>query len=132
MQASTFVTGTKVWPWMAYCMYAHPRYGTPSTRRTHIYAIYEDGKEMEVTPDFMNLGWFAWKDKIRNPLFADKPKPIRESVDRIEAAPDSEGRRKVVEIRLHITKYKLIDGERVTDSSIKHITQEDMTVPNNG
>jgi hypothetical protein len=61
MQASTFVTGTQIWPFMAYCMYSNSvKNGTVRTDRAKVMALLENGDECEITPALAGLDFFGF------------------------------------------------------------------------
>ena len=82
MQASTFVTGTKVWPFMAYAMYAVPR--KPMARQWWVKAEMADGREMKVSPETMGVRFFAWDARYVKPLKRKKrPEGVPAVFDRV-------------------------------------------------
>ena len=68
MQLSTFVTGSKIWPFMAYCMYAYARDAPPRTSAITASAVLADGRKVVLTPEKMGLSFFAWNDHFMKPL----------------------------------------------------------------
>lgn len=121
MQLSTFLTGSQVWPWMAYGMYAQPLQGPPTAQVTRVYARFENGARVEITPDYMDMGWFGWKDHVRTKLLSRRPRVITEGVERIEA----EARMQVDEIELHITEYRLVDRQQQRQTHIRWIDMDE-------
>jgi hypothetical protein len=62
MQGSTFLTGGKVWPFMAYCMYSRSQTcGELSTADHHLVCIASDGSEHAVTAALAGLRYHALK-----------------------------------------------------------------------
>jgi hypothetical protein len=61
MQASTFLTGTQIWPFMAYCMYSNSvKDGIVRTNRAKVIALLENGEECEIRPELAGLSFFAF------------------------------------------------------------------------
>jgi hypothetical protein len=107
MQLSTFVTGTRVWPWMGYAMYAYPSYAPIRYRAHRAYVVFEDGEHLDVDHTTMGLGRFAYKDTMLL-LMARGDMAVAEQVrQRVESTTG----RAVAEVRLEITIYTAQDGQ---------------------
>ena len=57
MQVSTFITGTKVWPFMAYCMYAKVFYPPLLTRKHELTGITAEGEQVAIDHEAVGLDY---------------------------------------------------------------------------
>ncbi len=115
MQASTFVTGTKVWPFMAYCMYAYS-WGEPVTsRQRKVVAVFDDGSTQTVNPKTIGVNSFIWERHYIREMTSGEPGAVRKTADRIERFTDL----KVVRIELHTDVHQIIDQTHVVNQEIE-------------
>jgi len=108
-QASTVVTGTKVWPFMAYCMYADSWPAPPTSRRRSVVAVFDDGSIQTIDPNSVGLNSFIWDRHYIRPLTKGEPGAMQIVADRIEKFNDH----KVVRIEMHTEVHQIIDGEHL-------------------
>lgn len=107
MQLSTFVTGSKIWPFMAYCMYAYARTAPPRTTVVTASAVLADGGEVELSPEKVGLSFFAWNDHFLKPLGTrDDQSMVPEMLERAEHRLG----KPVEAIALNVVIYR-IEGE---------------------
>lgn len=118
MQASTFITGSKVWPFLAYCMYAKAK--KPSTIHTTVKATLDDGREIDIDDQFIGLEYFAWRNLYLIPLRQNKEDVGIKLADRIEAKTGGTVQR----IEVRIEKYDIIDGELYEDVELRLVPLE--------
>ena len=105
-QASTALTGTKVWPFMAYCMYAES-WGAPVTsRQRRVVAVFDDGSTQTISPKSVGVNSFIWERHYIRPLTSGEPGAMRTAAERIERFNDG----RVVRIELHTDVHQIIDG----------------------
>jgi hypothetical protein len=69
MQASTFRFGTRVWPFMAYCMYAASIPPGPIETVTHtVVGVTAGGNEITIEPKDAGLAYWAFRDQFLKPM----------------------------------------------------------------
>ena len=103
MQASTFITGTKVWPFMAYCMYAKVFYPPLVTRKYELTGITADGDQVAIDYHTVGLDYFVYKRELIVPLIEGDGQAAAQIAQRVS------GPQPIVEITVQITKYELTE-----------------------
>lgn len=116
MQASTFVTGTRIWPFMAYCMYAQPRKPPPSTAKIDLWADLADGRREQITPQRIGLSFFSLNDHHIKPMRNGKTEPAAQLAQRIEARLGAP----VWALVMEVHTYRILDD-------VLHHTQQNIT-----
>ncbi|UCF32886.1 MAG: hypothetical protein JSV78_11195 [Phycisphaerales bacterium] len=118
LQASTFVTGTKVWPFMAYCMYSHC-YGAQDIQagKSTLYAVSAFGEAFEVNEKTVGLAFHAWKERFYQPLKRREPRAAQRLAERLAAG----GRAPIVSFRLETRLYTITDRGIVEETRIQTI-----------
>ncbi|MEX0653765.1 MAG: hypothetical protein WD534_10450 [Phycisphaeraceae bacterium] len=116
MQASTFITGTWAWPFMAYCMYAQPRYGA-SAITTQVVAVFGDGRELVVDSNTAGLPWHAWHKQYERPMMDGDEQAANDAAARIASLHGGV----VQTLRLTVTRHRITDEEGIT------VTPRDVT-----
>ncbi|MFA9477659.1 hypothetical protein ACERK3_05055 [Phycisphaerales bacterium AB-hyl4] len=112
MQASTFVTGTRVWPFMAYCMYTQVSYGTPSTVVISVTAMLDDGSEMRIDSEAAGLTWHGWYRNFERPMMAGDEQVAREAAERIASLHGVTVR----SMRVDVTRYNILPDEGLVET----------------
>jgi hypothetical protein len=118
LQASTFVTGTKVWPFMAYCMYSNC-YGPQDIQagKSKLYAVAASGEAFEVNEKTVGLAFHAWKERFYQPLKRRKPHAARRLAEKLAAG----GRAPIVSFRLETRLYTITDRGIVEETRVQTI-----------
>jgi hypothetical protein len=122
LQASTFVTGTKIWPFMAYCMYSHcyEPHDIEAGQST-VFAVTAAGNEFEVDERRVGLAFHAWKERFYQPMTRDEPDAPRRLADKLggdEADP-------IVAFRVKRRVLTITDDGIVEENVIKTYPVED-------
>ncbi len=105
MQASVALTGTKVWPFMAYCMYAIPQDAPPRYRLREVMVRWDDGTIEPVRASMLGVGWYSWERHYMRPMISGDRQITLESVEKIDAIDD----RRLVEISVDFTTHTVTD-----------------------
>ena len=109
MQASTFVTGTKIWPFMAYAMYADAK---RSVTRFEVIAELDNGTTVPVDEQMMGIRYFAWRDHYVYAFQRGGRDPVPRVVRRVEAHTGLKLRR----LQMHTVDHQIVDGAIVAES----------------
>lgn len=106
MQASVALTGTKVWPFMAYCMYAIPQDAPPRHRQREVFVHWEDGSVEPAQPSMLGVGWYSWERHHLRPMLAG------DELVTLGAAGQIDGRdtRRLKQITARITTHTVTDS----------------------
>jgi hypothetical protein len=115
-QASTAVTGTKVWPFMAYCMYSESNPAPVTSRQRHVVAIFDDDSTKTIVPLSVGVSSFIWERHYIHAMTSGEPDALHNTAERIERYTD----RRVVRIELHTDVHQIIDGS--------HVIQKETTI----
>ncbi len=108
MQASTFVTGTKVWPFMAYCMYADSYGPTPLKAAKHrVIAVTRDGEEFPLTIDVSGLRFFPLQHQFLRPMRNGDSEAGRRLGRRMNRDRDDP----IIALRMESDVFTVVDGE---------------------
>jgi len=115
LQASTFVTGTKIWPFMAYCMYSDSRGPGPiAAARYRTIAKTASGKELDVNAELTGLLFFALKEHYLTPIRHGDRAVARQLADRINRNRNDP----VVAFRFETKRFEITpDGIISSDST---------------
>jgi hypothetical protein len=112
LQASTFVTGTKIWPFMAYAMYADAK---DSVTLFQVEAQLADGRSVPVDQAMIGVKYFAWRDHYLYAFGRGQFDRVPEAVQRIEARTGQRVRR----LDLHCVDHRIVAGAvRTEDKTV--------------
>jgi hypothetical protein len=104
LQASTFVTGTKIWPFMAYCMYSDSHGpGTIAASKYRTVAQTASGETLDVNVELTGLLFFALKERYLSPLRQGDIAAARNLADRINRRRQDP----VVAFRVETERYEM-------------------------
>lgn len=117
MQLSTFRTGTKVWPFMAYCMYAESWPKAEAWQRS-LFAELADGQSAELTPELFGLHYYGWDRHVLNPLADDQPESVGEAIKLVQKVIAKVSDQPVVAV------YRQTTTHRVGDEGIEIIISD--------
>lgn len=105
MQMSTFVTGTAVWPWMGYAMYAYPKRPPVRHSDSRLYVVLEDGEQLDVDETSVGLPKSVYKDTMLQPISRGKTEVADEVKQRVESTIG----RVVADVRIETRTYTAED-----------------------
>ena len=116
VQALTFVTGSLVWPFFAYCMYSK----SITIKETQglgrkVYATLDDGSKIRLDYNDVGIGKNVWKqDFTRN---IDRP----EVIERLRRAVRDTTGRELTALEMHVVNNRVKDGVVSTDVQVRQI-----------
>ena len=116
VQALTFVTGSVVWPFFAYCMYSK----SITIKETQglgrkVYATLDDGSTIRLDYNDVGIGKNVWKqDFTRN---IESP----EVIARLREAVRHNTGKELTALEMHVVNNRLKDGAVHTDVQVRRI-----------
>jgi hypothetical protein len=116
LQALTFVTGSLVWPFFAYCMYskAITIKSTQGLGRK-VFATLDDGSTIRLDYNDVGIGKNVWKQDLTRDI--ETP----EVIERLRRAVRANTGREITGLEMHVVNNRLKDGVVYTDVNIRQI-----------
>lgn len=109
---STFLVGSKIWPFMAYCMYTKSS-GPESVRteKSRVIGLTLSGKEIEVDEELIGLNFFAYNGLYLRHMQRGREWAARQLAERL----NSRRQDPIVSLRVETVEYRIVDQGLTTE-----------------
>lgn len=115
LQASTFVTGTKIWPFMAYCMYSNSVQAGPlRTEKSQIVGVSASGKHIEIDHALVGLSFFGTLYRYAQPMGRGDRVAAEDLAERLNARRHDP----IVSFQVKRREYSIIGNDVAVEENV--------------